>query len=140
METEPIALTVLPAPAGSTPAPSPVRLWVLDKNVSVGKPFWINLEASGAEIALPATLNIEGIEIDPRNVRTSSSFSFGSGRMKTTEKKGYYATATRDGTITIPPIELRVSGRMVKTEPIDLTVAKGNVVSAPRPQARSQPL
>ena len=85
LETKPITLNVQPAPEGTRP----VRAWVSETKVAVGKPFWIYIEASGSEITLPNTLQIEGIEIDPRNSQRSSSYSFGRAGMSTNEKRKF---------------------------------------------------
>ncbi len=76
LQTKPITLNVLPTPEGAPPRPSLVRAWVSESKVAVGKPFWIYLEATGSEITLPDTLEIEGVTIDPLNSQRSTSFSF----------------------------------------------------------------
>ena len=134
LQTKPITLKVLRTPEGAPPRPSPVRAWASESNVTVGKPFWIYLEATGSEITLPDTLEIEGVMIDPLNSQRSTSFSFGRQGQSTTEKRGFYAIATRPGKITIPPIQIRVSGRTVETDPIEITVGKSTVASLPRSQ------
>ena len=134
LQTKPITLNVLRTPEGAPPRPSPVRAWASESNVTVGKPFWIYLEATGSEITLPDTLEIEGVMIDPLNSQRSTSFSFGRQGQSTTEKRGFYAIATRPGKITIPPIQIRVSGRTVETDPIEITVGESTVASLPRSQ------
>ena len=132
LETNPITLNVSPPPRGTPPTPSPVRAWVSETDVAVGKPFWIYIEATGTEITLPGTLEIEGVTIDPRNSQRSSSFSFGRQGQSTTEKRGFYATATRPGKISIPAIEIRVSGRTFQTAAIEMT-AEERTVARKRP-------
>lgn len=131
LATDPIELIVLPTPAGTEPAPSPVRMWLSDSNVVVGNPFWIYIEATGSEISLPTTIQIDGIRIDPRNSQRSTSFSFGRQGQRTTEKHGFYATATRPGAIRIPPLDVRVSGRIVKTDAIEFVAKRSAVASVP---------
>ena len=136
LESNPITLNVSPPPQGTPPAPSPVRAWVSDTDVAVGKPFWIYIEASGTGIALPGTLEIEGITIDPRNSQRSSSYSFGRQGQSTTEKRGFYAIAMRSGKISIPPIEIQVSGRTFKTEAIEILAEERTVArTPPRPDS-----
>ena len=134
LQTEPITLNVLPPPEGTPPRPNPVRAWVSESEVAVGEPFWIYLEATGSEITLPGTLEIEGITIDPRNSKQSMSFSSGRRGQGTTKKRGFYAVATRPGKITVPPIEIRVSGRTFETEAIEITAEESTVASVPPAQ------
>ncbi len=138
LQTDPITLNVLPPPEGQPPRPSPARAWLSDSQIAVGRSFWIFIEAIGFEIQLPETLEIEGIVIDPRNSRRSSSFTFGSQVQSMTERRGYSAIATRPGKITIPPIEVRVSGRIVKTDPIEITAWDSTIARVPSSQGTSR--
>lgn len=126
METDPIVLDVRPAPNDESESRA-VRAWVSTKDVTVGKPFWIFVEATGMEIELPDTLDVDGLMIDPRNSQRSTSFSFGRQGQRTTEKRGFYAVPTREGKIVIPPIEVRVTGRIVKTDPIEVTAERAAI-------------
>lgn len=132
LSSEALELTVLPPPAGTKPAPIPVRAWVSENQVEVGKAFWIYVEASGAEIRLPEMIEVEGVVIDPRNSQRSSSFTFGREGQRTRVKRGFYAVPTREGSITIPEINVQVNGRMVKTDSITIASSKAAIApSAP---------
>lgn len=120
MKTEEIVLEVKPAPPG-TAAEANARAWVDGDVVIMGRPFWIYVEARGIQIELPDMIEADGIEIDPVNVQRSTSSSSNQDGQVVTAKRGYHAVATRAGAITIPPIEVKVTGRIVKTEPVELT-------------------
>jgi len=122
MQTEAITLDAKPAPPGMQ-AEANARAWTDEASVIVGQPFWINVEARGIQIELPEMIEAEGIEIDPVNTRRSMSSSSNQDGQVVTAKRGYYAVAKRAGPITIPPIEVKVTGRIVKTNPIELTAA-----------------
>lgn len=120
MKTEEIVLDAKPAPPGSA-AEANARAWVDDDVVIVGRPFWIYVEARGIQIEMPDMIEADGIEIDPVNVQRSMSSSSNQDGQLVTAKRGYHAVATRAGAITIPPIEVKVTGRIVKTEPLEVT-------------------
>lgn len=126
VQTDPIVLDVKPSQGDDDPSRN-VRAWVSSNEVTVGKPFWIFVEATGMEIDLPDTLSVDGLTIDPRNSQRSTSFSFGRQGQRTTEKRGFYAVPTREGTITIPPIEVRVTGRVVTTEAMEIVAKEAAV-------------
>ncbi len=129
LQTEAIVLEAKPAPAGDAQE-SPVRAWVEAPEVMVGRPFWIYVEAKGIEIELPETIAAEGITVDPVNVQRSVSYSFNREGQMMNAKRGYLAVATREGAITVPPIEVQVTGRIVKTEPLSLVAQKVTVPAA----------
>ncbi len=128
LQTEAIVLDATPAPPDEAKEP-PVRAWVESTQVEVGRPFWIYVEAKGIKIELPETIAAEGIAIDPVNVQRSVSYSFNREGQLMNAKRGYLAVAKREGEITIPPIEVQVTGRIVKTGPLTI-VAQGAVAQA----------
>ncbi len=136
LQTEAIVLEVKPAPE-SDKKEMPVRAWLDATEVIVGRPFWVYVEATGIEIVLPNTIAAEGIEIDPVNVQKSVSYSFNHEGQQMIAKRGYLATATREGAITIPPIEVQVTGRIVKTEALTLTAR--NAAAPVNPPAGEAP-
>lgn len=117
IQTEAIVLDAKAAPPGSA-AEATARAWVEEPLIFVGQPFWIYVEARGIQIELPEMIEADGIEIDPVNVRRSTQSD--QGGQVVTAKRGYLAVARREGAITVPPIEVKVTGRVVKTNPIEL--------------------
>jgi hypothetical protein len=102
-----------------------VRLYVDNPKVVKDKPFWLNLEASGSDIRMPRSLDIDGLLIDPRKVKRSSAYSFQNGITIETFKLQYYAVPQRVGSLTIPPVESSVNGLIVKSNELTLDVVDG---------------
>ncbi len=125
-ETGPITIEVKAAPEGESPEDR-VRAWVSADSVTVGEPFWIYVEATGMRILLPETLALDWATIDPRTAIHSSSYSSGRQGQSTTEKIGYLAVPTKVGEFTVPAIQVAVTGRVVETDPISVTVHKQEV-------------
>lgn len=113
--------------ATSVIAEPSVKASVDRTTVSVGRTFVLNIEASGDSVGIPAIPDIDGLEIDKRPPRTSSSTQIsminGRSSIVRTIQYGYYARATRVGMVTIPAISVEVDGQTLSTEPILLTVA-----------------
>ncbi len=129
LETEAISIDVKPAPEGESPTRD-VRAWASAVNVTVGEPLWIYVEASGIQIELPETIELDWATIDPRTAIRSSSFSSGHQGQRTTEKIGYLAIPTKVGAFTVPPISVRVTGRVLETQPIEVTVHNQEIRAA----------
>jgi BatD DUF11 like domain len=132
--SDPIELNVLPSLTQGQPDQSRARLWVDKRTVSAGNPFWIYLEASGLDVDLPGMIHVDGLSIDSRNVQSSMSYSFNNrGGQVVTLRKGFMAMAESPGTVTIPPVDIRVGGKTVATKPVHLTV----VQAAPNPASQT---
>jgi hypothetical protein len=112
---------VKPAPAGSAPV-TDVRAWTSESSVMLGEPLWIYVEATGIQIELPDTIELDWATVDPRTAIRSSSYSSGQQGQRTTEKIGYLAVPNKVGTFTVPPIDVRVTGRILQSNPIEITV------------------
>src|SRR5690606_12587283 len=93
------------------------------------------LEASGTKLEIPDIREIEGFQIIGR--QSNNHFEMGRGHQSITARRGYYLRALAPGDWTIPSFEIQVSGRRVKTDPIDLTVTDAPV--AARPPAAPNP-
>ncbi|MBK9149017.1 MAG: protein BatD [Flavobacteriales bacterium] len=66
----------------------------------------------------------------------SSSFNFINGRSSSTVSRSWVLTATRPGNYTIGAAKAKAGGRLLQTEPITITVAKGS--AAPQEPAVAQ--
>ena len=134
MESDPIILTVTQADPANLPDPEPIRMWVNRRTVNTNEWFWIYLEATGFDVAMPDTIGADGIEIDTSQVSNRSVTSQFNRTGVRTYKRGYYARATRTGRIEIPPVEFLVSRRMAKSNSLELNVVgSGNQVTSGRP-------
>jgi len=99
-----------------------VRLYVDNPRAFMGKPFWLNLETSGTGIKMPRTLDIDGLQIDPRKVKTSKSFSWKDGKPLEVFKLQYYVIPERTGTFKVDPIEVEVDGLKAKSNGVTIDV------------------
>lgn len=107
-----------------------IRLYVDNPKAIKDKPFWLNLEASGTGIKMPRSLNIDGLIIDPRQVKRSNAYSWNNGTVLEMVKMQYYAVPQRIGTLKIPPVEARVNGLVVKSNDLTIDVVDGGRLSA----------
>lgn len=136
-ESAPLHLNVQGRQVGATLAaqtgPSKARAWVDQKTVFVNQTFYINIEGRGEQVSIPAITNVEGLRINPRDVRQSSSFTLGSsGAMQRTEKRSYGAVALRPGTFTVPEIDVIVDGQVYSTPPFEITAVEPSPASQPQ--------
>lgn len=97
----------------------------VDQNrVSFGESVTFSIVVNGAQnVAPPALPQIEGLQFSGPAV--NSQFSFGAGGSSSSVSFVYQLTATRTGDFTIPAITMEVSGRKYATQPIPITVTKG---------------
>lgn len=135
----PVVAVIFVAVTSAVAEPS-VRASVDRTTVSVGRTFVLSIEASGDSVGIPAIPDIDGIEIDKRPPRTSSSTQIsminGQSSIVRTIQYGYYARATRAGMLTIPAISVEVDGQMLSTQPILLTVTNPQQPATPDTGAR----
>lgn len=104
-----------------------VRAWSEPPTVVVKQPFLLYVEASGSGVILPKTLTIDGLRIDPSGGANTRSFSFTPSRSQSTHKRGFYATASKTGTINVPPIEITVDGKTLFTKAFTVEVREANL-------------
>lgn len=129
----PLALALAAGPTDAAAQEVSARAYLSSNQVGVGQQFVLNVEVSGTQ----------GVDQDPE-LPDLSSFSvyLGSGSSSSMQMSGgrttisltiqYRFQATRTGTFTIDPIEVRAAGSAFATEPLTLTVA-----DAPVPQGSS---
>jgi len=92
--------------------------------------------AGGADDIRPG-LN-DDFEVLSRSTSTQMSFSMGSGSpgMRRTTRYTLVLRANKTGKLTLPPAELRVNGKVYKTQPIELTVKPGRLGGSAPSQAQ----
>jgi hypothetical protein len=96
----------------------------------------ITSSAGGADDIRPGVT--DDFEILSRSTSTQMSFSMGTGSpgMRKTTRYTLILRANKTGKVMIPPSELRVNGKVYRTEAITMTVKKGHLGNAPPPQAQ----
>lgn len=119
-------------PAGAAAQEVAARAYLSGNQVGVGQQFVLNLEVSGAQ----------GVDQDPQlpdltafsvylGSGSSSSMQMSGGRTSVSLTIQHRFQATRAGTFTIDPIEVRAGGGVLTTEPLTLTVADAPVPQGP---------
>lgn len=115
----PVALAALAGPAAAVTCTASV-----DRNrVAPGEQIVLTLAIEGATgtPALPALPALDGVTA--YRAGTSQSVSIVQGRMTSTTTVEYILTVERDGSFTIPPLEIALEGRTYRTQPIPIEVA-----------------
>jgi hypothetical protein len=105
--------------------------------VEEGHPFWIIVEARGANVEEPEIPKVPGLVIERRASRTNDQFTIVNRTMTQVKLRGYRATATRTGTITIPAVTVSINGKQVKSEPMELTVEEAAPIQPTGPTGRT---
>ncbi len=104
-----------------------VRAYVDSTNVTSYSPFMLWIEISGSSADKLIIPDVDGIEINrkPRYSDKSSKTNFTDMSRSYFRKLGYSCEATKVGRLTIPPIQIQVGGKILKTEPVVLNVRQG---------------
>lgn len=126
-------------PGGTAAQEVSARAYLSSNQVGVGQQFVVNVEVSGTQ----------GVDRDPElpdmtafsvylGSGSSSSVQMSGGRTSITLTIQYRFQATRAGTFTVDPIEVRAGGGAFTTDPLALTVSDAPVPqgSSARPGAR----
>lgn len=92
-------------------------------SISLGETTTLTVVVEGSrspEIAIP---EIDGLFLNSRG--TSTMFNMVNGNYSSSTTTQYVIEASREGTYTIPPIQITISGKKYHTNPLTLTVAVG---------------
>lgn len=127
-----VLLAVAAAPPAATAQEVSARAYLSSNQVGVGQQFVLNVEVSGTQ----------GVDQDPELPDlTAFSVYLGSGSSSSVQMSGgrtsisltiqYRFQATRAGTFTIDPVEVRAGGGAFTTEPLTLTVSDAPVSQGP---------
>ncbi len=96
-----------------------------------GEPFQLQIQVD-ARAASPGLLDIPGLDVLSPNPSTSTSMSLINGRFSANTTFTYTVLAQKEGPLEIPGISLTVDGKQTTTNPLKLTIAKGNGKPQPR--------
>jgi hypothetical protein len=132
--------------AGFCAAQEPtVTLRVERRTVQVNVPFTISIEATGTNVEDPVIPDVDGLRIGKVPTSEASRTSISMVNMRSSivriRKMGYDAVATRTGEVRIPPITVRVDGKVLQTQPAVLNVVaeRGPRPARPQPPAQTLP-
>ena len=114
----------------------------LSRSVTViGEPVQLQIKIANAKRACePPDVAVDGLDIRYVGPSTSSVMRLDQNgfHSETTTVQVYQVTAAKNGTFTIPAVELELDGHKYKTEPVTLTVQASAVEDAARPQVQGQ--
>ncbi len=79
--------------------------------------------STGTDAGKPLLPDVKGLRFIPRG--QSTRMQFVNGRMSTNVTFVYEIQALDEGVYTIPPVQIRLSGRIIETDPMTLSVTGG---------------
>lgn len=113
-----LLLTAIPAVAQVTARIEP-------DTVRVGEPFLLRVEAKGGDVDEPEIPSVDGLQISLQPRLRNDLITIVNFSKERTKVRGYSGRATRPGTFTIPPVKVRIDGRMHESPAVVLTVTDG---------------
>lgn len=118
-----LAFTLVLALVFQDPAKAQVTAVLESREAYVGAPILMQLEIKNArDYELPELPEIDGCDIQPAG--TSSNIMYFNGRRTESQIVRYSITPRREGTFEIPPLEIKVDGSKVSTEPLRFVATK----------------
>ena len=115
-------------------------------NISINDRLPLTLIVTGAQdIGYPDLPVLDDFDI--LSSSSSSQFSFINGKMSSSKSFTYILIPLREGVLTIPSVTIKIGGKILKTEPISVTVVAATQpvpppaqqAASPRQQAPPQP-
>ncbi|SHO80865.1 BatD [hydrothermal vent metagenome] len=98
---------------------------VSNQSIIIGDMVTVTIEASGASVEFPDDISaILGYPVENMGTSTQSSYSWINGTQKSTIKKALSFNFYPDKNITIPPFEVKVNGKVEKTNSVDIEVSR----------------
>ena len=114
----------------------------LSRGVTViGEPVQFQIKIANAKRAGdPPDVAVDGLDIRyvGPSTKTEMRLDQNGYHSETTTVQVYQVTAAKNGTFTIPAVEVELDGHKYKTEPVTLTVQASAVEDAARPQAQGK--
>lgn len=92
------------------------------ENVVQGEVFRITVQATGERLGEPELPEVPGLQISPQPVYRSLQTSIVNGETSTSKIRGYNAVGVETGSITIPPIGMRIGDEIEISQPITITI------------------
>ena len=87
-----------------------------------GEVFRITVQVTGERLGEPELPEVPGLQITPQPVYRSIQTSIINGRTSTSKVRGYNAVAQQPGTVSIPPIGVRIGDDVSLSQPVKVTV------------------
>ncbi len=127
------ALLVCTLATGRAGAEVDVHASLSRDTVAVGEPVELNIAVTGAigRVTAPEVPPMDYLQVVSSG--SQQNISFVNGRMSSTNTYTFRLVASREGTYTIPSIEVRAAGQVFTTRPLTLTVTGRSSTSPPTP-------
>ena len=100
------------------------------RDIALGEAAILVVQVSGEDAAPPELTPVDGLRFYPMG--RSSQYQSINGRVSATTSYLFQVQAAHAGNFVIPPAEANIAGRIHKSEPVSLHVAKG--ISRPSPR------
>lgn len=91
-------------------------------NIVQGEGFRITVQGTGERLGEPEMPEVPGLQISPQPVYRSLQTSIVNGNTSTIKIRGYNAVAVETGSITIPPIGMRIGDEIEISQPVTITI------------------
>ncbi len=106
-----------------------VRAFVSDSTIEPGESVVLHIKAQGDDIEFPTIEKIGDYRVESLSGGISYSMSSINGQTGSTKEESRSLIFTPDKDMTIPPIEVKVDGKILKSDPIKITLSKKSVTS-----------
>ncbi|MEA3400857.1 MAG: BatD family protein [Armatimonadota bacterium] len=135
-----VALVIVALTAAPAAAEVDVHASLNRESAAVGETVELTVAITGAVsgVTRPEIPSVEGIEV----VGSSSqqNITFANGQVSSINSYVFRLRPTREGTFTIPGIEVQIGGEVYTTTPLTLTVSGGSRRPTPAPSAPTSPM
>lgn len=116
-----ISLLLISAVIPEAHAASTINATLHKSEIAAGESTQLTVTLStGTDVGKPLLPDVKGLRFIPRGQSTNMQFI--NGRMSTTVTFVYEVDGEEEGVYTIPPIQIRLSGHIIETDPMTLTV------------------
>lgn len=100
-----------------------IKANVTSSNAQVGEAIRLEVEIANVKSASPPAVVVDGLEIRFRG--ESSQFRMVNGDVSRKQIYTYSVVASKEGSYTIPAIEIETDGQILKTQPITINIKGG---------------
>ncbi len=110
-----------------------VRAFVNETNATLGSPLYYTVEIQGGmggDVIPPTS---DAIEIQRNSISTSQSMSIVNGQMSQTKSLTFIAIPKKEGKLTIPPATVKISGQVLTTNSVSISVSKNGMAQGQSP-------
>ena len=104
-----------------------LRAFVSDSDIEPGESVVLHIKAQGDDIEFPTIEKIGDYRVKSGLSKTGYSINSINGQTSSIKEESRSLIFTPDKDMTIPPIEVKVDGKILKSDPIKITLSKKSV-------------